>query len=344
MNSIFISYIIAVYNIEISLLERCVSTVIANMGNNDEVLIINDGSTNQEIDKICRKFESKNVIYFYQKNRGISAVRNFGIKTAKGRYVAFIDGDDYFINSYAAIVDDKIDKDIYFFNYAIFNNGTCLLKKPSLTVEFQNISAVKVLKSIIDYNEFGDYFVGVIWNKLFSREFLIKNQLFFNENIRKDEDGLFILKCMLANPSIKYIDFEVYVYYINLSSVCHKYNPRINNLYIDALLEWKSEINRIKKLNLLEKETLYNGYNRQIFSAIQGALHINAFNKNIKMCYFQRRRLALETYKLFDENFNLKELNITKFYSVKNHIKFNLIKRKCFLLVWLYVKITGKGL
>lgn len=97
-------------------------------------------------------------------------------------------------------------------------------------------------------------------------------------------------------------------------------------------------------MNLLDEETLKNGFNRQIFSAIQGALHINAFNKNIKMNYVQRRKIAMETYKTFEEYFNLKKWKINKFYSKKNHIKFNLIKHKCFLLVWLYVKITGKGL
>ncbi len=344
MNSVFVSYIIAVYNVKIPLLERCITSVISHMGEDDEALIINDGSTDPNIEKLCKTFAGKNVFYFYQQNQGISAVRNFGIKTAKGRYIAFIDGDDYLTAGLAPVSEEIMEKDIYFLNYGLCSNGQFLLKKPCLPDNIQEVSPVQVIKSVLDYNTFGDYFIGVIWNKLFARDFLLRNKLFFDENIRKDEDGLFVLKCMLADPSIKYMNFQCYVYYINQNSVCHKFNPLINDLYIDALKEWGEIVNQIRETKLLEEETLNNGFNRQIFSAIQGALHINAFNQNIKMNYLKRRKLALETYRAFDENFNLKKLKISKFYSKKNHIKFNLIKHKHFLFVWLYVKITGKGL
>ena len=77
------------------------------MGEDDEALIINDGSTDPNIEKLCKTFAEKNVFYFYQQNQGISAVRNFGIKTAKGRYIAFIDGDDYLTAGLARIGRDN---------------------------------------------------------------------------------------------------------------------------------------------------------------------------------------------------------------------------------------------
>ena len=339
MKSINVTYIVAIYNIERELLEKCISSVVLNMGKDDEVLLIDDGSTEGHVAKICRNYVNERVEYIYKPNGGISSTRNTGIKLAHGKYIAFIDGDDFITRGYSAIFNQISNEEILFLNYECCENGVSTIQKPN-----NDISRIKILNSVLNHNEFGSYFVGVIWNKLFSKEFLLKNNLFFNEDIRKDEDGIFIVECMLADPSIKYIDFRCYSYYINPNSVCHKFNPKINQIYIDALKARTLVVEKVQASGLVAEETLEEGINRQIFIGLQGALHINAFNKNIKMSYMQRHKLAAETYREFDENFRFRKLKINHFYSKKNQMKFFMLKKKWFLLIWLYVKRTGKGL
>lgn len=339
LNLVNVSYIVAIYNIEEYILDKCISSIVKCMGMYDEVLLIDDGSTAEYVVDTCAKYVSDRVKYYFKPNGGVSSARNLGIKNARGKYIAFIDGDDYIENGYTQMFEKMQNKDICLFNYKCYDNGVFTLKRLN-----GEVTRIKIINSILNCNEFDDYFIGVIWNKLFSRDFLLKHNLFFNEGIKKDEDGLFVFKCMLKNPSIEYIDFECYVYYINQNSVCHKFNPQINQLFIKALNAWAEEVDSLKRENLIDEGILREGMNRQIFNALQGALHINAFNSNMKIPYRLRRKLAKETYREFNKYFDLKNLTIFHFYSNKNRIKFFLIKKRWFWLIWLYVKYTGKGL
>ena len=90
-----ISLIIPVYNVE-SYLERCLSSVENQTFENFEVIIVNDGSTDGSL-QIIQKFLNRNVNFklIDQENKGLGEARNVGIKNSCGRYVAFLDSDDF---------------------------------------------------------------------------------------------------------------------------------------------------------------------------------------------------------------------------------------------------------
>lgn len=93
-NGPLVSIIVAVYNVE-KYIDRCLKSLVSQEFNDYEILIVNDGSIDRSYEKIKKYFSNNKVRYFNKKNGGLSSVRNYGIKMAKGKYVLNVDGDDY---------------------------------------------------------------------------------------------------------------------------------------------------------------------------------------------------------------------------------------------------------
>ena len=114
-----ISIIIPIYNTE-KYLSMCIdSIVIDNENYNDcEIILVNDGSTD-ESENVCKLYANKykNIVYLKKKNGGLSDARNFGIKNSHGKYILFIDSDDFIEkNSLKRIMEyvNKKDYDVVF--------------------------------------------------------------------------------------------------------------------------------------------------------------------------------------------------------------------------------------
>ena len=99
-----LSIIVPIYNVE-NYLEYCLNSIVPILSNeNVELILVNDGSTDKS-ESICNMYieKYKNIRYIYQDNQGLSEARNTGIKNSNGKYVTFIDSDD-FIN-YQILLD-----------------------------------------------------------------------------------------------------------------------------------------------------------------------------------------------------------------------------------------------
>ena len=95
MNNIKFSVIIPVYQ-KGPFLKKCIESVLKQSFKDYEIILVDDGSTDNS-SEICKNYSLKNenVFYYYKKNSGVSATRNFGINNAKNNYIAFIDADDF---------------------------------------------------------------------------------------------------------------------------------------------------------------------------------------------------------------------------------------------------------
>lgn len=116
--------IIPVYNVA-AYLAKCIDSVLKQEFKQYEVILIDDGSTD-ESGTICDKFaeQDKRIVVIHQKNKGLSAARNIGIENAKGEYILFLDSDDYWHDSSALnIIYSRLNvsnADILSFNYMSF--------------------------------------------------------------------------------------------------------------------------------------------------------------------------------------------------------------------------------
>lgn len=103
-----ISVIIPVYNAE-KYIERCINSVVAQTYNNWEMIVINDGSTDNTENIIREKAKADNRIQIYsQNNQGAGIARNNGISKATGEYIVFLDADDYVNKEYFSLLMEKM--------------------------------------------------------------------------------------------------------------------------------------------------------------------------------------------------------------------------------------------
>ena len=105
MDRELISVIIPIYKVE-DLLERCVNSVINQTYNNLQIILVDDGSPDN-CPKLCDDFAKKDnrILVIHKENGGLSDARNYGIEKAKGKYITFIDSDDY--------IDDRMIEILY---------------------------------------------------------------------------------------------------------------------------------------------------------------------------------------------------------------------------------------
>ena len=97
-NSFLVSIVVPVYNVE-KFIEECLNSVLAQTYQSYEIVLVNDGSTDNSLE-ICCKFQKQDsrVKVFSKVNGGLSSARNYGITKSTGEYIIFLDPDDYWIN------------------------------------------------------------------------------------------------------------------------------------------------------------------------------------------------------------------------------------------------------
>ena len=93
-----ISIVVPIYNVD-KYLDKCISSIINQTYSNIEIILVNDGSTDDS-EKICMKYKDDRIKYVKKENGGLSDARNYGINVATGAYITFIDSDDYVESDY----------------------------------------------------------------------------------------------------------------------------------------------------------------------------------------------------------------------------------------------------
>lgn len=213
-----ISIIIPVFNME-DKLNKCIQSVINQTYDNLEIILVNDGSKDNSL-KICENYKNidNRIKLISINNNGVSNARNIGIKNATGKYIGFVDSDDYIDNDmfetlYNNIKDNNADLSIIGYQIETIDNK--VIKNTNLD-KYENIEIMtqsQVYEKILDKN----YFQGYCWNKLFKSDLL--KDIFFDANIYICEDLLFVCEYLKKCKTIVYNrkNSYHYVYYQNSS-------------------------------------------------------------------------------------------------------------------------------
>lgn len=208
-----LSFIIPVYNVE-PYLKECVNSILKQCGTDCEVLLIDDGSTDGS-GMICDVFSENNtnVRTLHQINRGHSAARNVGLEMAIGKYIAFIDSDDYIGQGCVKDILNWIktaDADICFMEgYKLFPDGTT----ESLGDEIDRRRVLgKSKEEAFRHLATRPKYPGSACTKLFRREFLTEKELRFPTNLTHAEDLTFCLNCFLKAEKFDALPCPFYYY------------------------------------------------------------------------------------------------------------------------------------
>lgn len=217
-----VTIVVAIYNVA-DYLEKCIQSVIDQTYNNIEIILVNDGSSDNCL-SICRKFEADDdrIKVIDQPNQGVSIARNNGIEASEGDYIMFVDGDDCLKdNIVEELLNNIEDNDIIICSYKAFNESNSLDEDCHFfnkDREFSDDKTDLYLQLInVSYGQSGKPYtaVGVPWGKLYSKEFLEKQGLRFDKNLIRLQDNIFNMQAFALAEGIKYIDKPLYMYRVN---------------------------------------------------------------------------------------------------------------------------------
>lgn len=199
-----VSIIIPVYNAYESI-DKCINSIINQTYKNIELILINDGSNDKSIEKLNDyKKKYKNIKVIDKKNEGVSITRNLGIKKASGKYIMFIDNDDY-------IDKDYVEK---LYNTIVSKNVDCVYSG----YRRENSAGKIILKRSVTNSEWYKYVLLAPWAKIYKKDFLIKNNIEFLP-YKIGEDVYFTLKMISKKAKIEFLDYTGYVWFYNEKSV-----------------------------------------------------------------------------------------------------------------------------
>lgn len=238
MKNIKLSIIVPIYNTE-QYLTKCIDSILNQSLKNIEIILLNDGSTDNS-EKIILRYNDKRIKYIKKENTGIGSTRNLGIINATGEYVMFIDSDDYIALDCAEKMYNKACKDncdIVISDYYEDHDG--LLKK----IKFKSFkdSNLNDNPNILNNINLGPC------NKIYRREIL--KDIKFEEKL-KYEDAPFVVKALLNANRIGKIDECLSYYVIHNNSQTTIRDERI----FDILEISKIIINLLKPFKYLKDE------------------------------------------------------------------------------------------
>lgn len=202
-----ISIIVPIYNAE-KYLNKCIDSLVNQTKKELEFILVNDGSTDSSED-IIKSYKDKRIKYFKNKNQGIGKTRNFGIDKATGKYLMFLDSDDYLdINAceklYNKAIKEKSDLVVFDF-YRVEET----LKEVTIN-NFKSSSLKENPNLLLDIN------LGPC-NKLIKRELIDKNNTRFNEEL-KYEDTPFVTEIIKNANKISKLNEYLHYYVIHSNS------------------------------------------------------------------------------------------------------------------------------
>ena len=283
MKTPFFSIILPVYNAK-NYISETLKSILDQEFKNYELLVIDDGSTDGSSDLVRKLTDGySNIKYFRKENGGICDARNYGLEKAIGKYIMFCDHDDLMLNGVLSEVYSVLKKTNT--NILKFSYETKVVKDSVIVKSYVSLCKEREVSNVElkeDYNQFNN-FINTVWNGVYSREYLERYRLEFDEKIRfGQEDIVFNLRILSNNCKIIFLNNIFYLHFIRYGQSTSR----------------KFDINKLQSINyslVLEKEFLND--------KITGMVKISLVSKYIR-CYFVTIGIKYNIFK----NKNVQEL------------------------------------
>ncbi len=338
-----VSIIVPVYNAE-KTINKCIFSIINQSFNDLEIICINDGSTDESL-SILKDWEKKDdrVIVIDKQNEGVSKARNDGIKKSTGKYITFVDSDDYISKTeieemYDTIIKNKVE--MVRVNYQIHNKTMSKIygdKVPLISNRKLNVIDIKneILPKILDGNLpcFSCLFI-------IKKETLMKTSL-FPINIHMMEDLVLYIDLITKIKSLYILDKPLYHIVFNDNSGTNNINNikrnifdviTVNKIVKSILFKNKLDsIDNIIRINVLHS----NAISDFIFK------HYLSYDDTINLCRkLSNDRDFLDIFNVID----FKKINIQRKIILKCIIKNRVLILKVYLTIRKYIyKIKRLG-
>lgn len=280
-NEPLISVIIPVYNVE-KYLSQCLESVLCQTYRNLEIILVDDGSTDNS-PSICDSYKEKDsrIKVIHKENGGLSDARNSGIISSTGEYVLFLDSDDFWDDKTAITkLVDRINithAEVLSYRLKKFNEGeNTFIPSPAAPNEMP--IELKCKKDQLEFLSDNTLYIASACNKLLKRSLLIEDMMFEKGAFSEDVEWCALL--MLKARSFDYIDLDFYCYRQRSGSIAHTITDK-------SCIDLSNHIKKLTKIIELagdeEKTSIlkYSSYQFATFFIIQAAAQ-NPQNKLIE--------------------------------------------------------------
>jgi len=347
-----VSVIVPIYNVE-KYLPQCIESIINQTLKDIEIILVNDGSPDNS-GKIVDKYEKldSRIKVIHKENGGLSDARNYGMQSAIGEYISFIDSDDWIewnmlenmcnvasVNNTDIVVAGKIIEYV--------NEGYSI--KECFENSYMASKSIDVRNAIFHMCEMGLF--NVVWNKIYKRRLLLENDFRFVLDAMPAEDIMFNSK-VFSNIESLVVMSEAYYHYMKRERETYvtQYSPRMYNVFLNRYNNFKDLFN-----NLLLNEEKHMLWLEKVYIAGLNDCVINLYRKNSTLNSFQRRTFLKE--KILSDNYaksliveyvpqNLYEKIFKKLFVLNNPLIMQLIYDLLFFLrknlAALYLKFRKK--
>ena len=315
-----VSIIVPIYNVE-KYLRECLDSLINQTLKDIEIICVNDGSTDSSL-KILEEYAIKDnrIILFDRENEGAGSARNYGLSKSNGSYLIFFDSDDY-------MAEDCLEN---LYNMAIANNSDITLCRSYRFNERENNNITDIDYSIrndllqgkqfftpVEISKYIFQFcVGWPWDKLYKKEFIINNNLKF-QNLRHSNDTYFVLMSLVFANLISYTNKHLVYHRCRNTSLANTRNEAPECFYYALKAMFKK----------LQEKNLYSIYKQSFVNYcvsfprwhIDTTKNLFARNKMIKMHKKILREIKFSNYEksyFYDEN--AYQLNCSQYSILQN--------------------------
>jgi len=346
-----LSIIVPVYNVE-KYIKKCLESLIIQPLEDIEIILIDDGSEDAS-GKICDEYSKRDtrIKVVHKKNEGVSIARNTGMQMAQGKYITFVDSDDWIENNTYEILLKKLEQqevDLLIYNYNYINNQTekniCFPESIFIKNDkekIQDLQALTLAPELGKYTSFQVTFLGlgVCWNKIYKKEIIEKNNLQFKIKRKNtmNEDLLFNYEYLENVNAVQIVNENLYNYRQISTSAVKKFNHDILNIYQELL----GEIQKHEEKHI--QDVYYKtAFNLRVTLSFFYIVKLYFCHKENKKPYFTRYKEFKKCLK--EEKYNQAFKNIDKKYcNYKVKITKILLHLKMYLLLFILLGIFSKS-
>lgn len=272
------SIIVPVYNSE-PYLAKCLDSILGQRYPDFEAVLIDDGATDRS-GTICDEYARKDarIRVYHEKNGGVSSARNKGLSVARGKYISFVDSDDWVTPDYLGVFADaraRFDYDLVYVGMVVVqgNGESGSLCTKNRVAETKNELPGVMEYLLLDYKGF-----GLTCNKSFKNDLIKRYNLCFDLNYSMGEDRLFTLDYCCYSQSVNLCQNQTYYYRKNETSLSHK-GVDFDFCYRMAL----DKCRKVKLLGTMSDRSLFDPLRKQytVKSQQEGILAMYLLGKSL---------------------------------------------------------------
>lgn len=333
MKEYLLSVVIPLYNVE-KYIERTIKSVLNQTYTNTEIVIVDDGSTDNSVN-IVKEYQKDcdRIKIIEQKNSGASAARNRGIEAASGKYIIMMDSDDTIepeMHEYMIRQAEDKSADMVICNYSTIEDGGKKVVLNKLNYPYDTLLDREYIEKEVIYYSVCKTNIGKFVNEhctaMLRRDILIDNDVRYNEKQNKEEDKPFLMHCLKHAQSLVFVEGVYYNYFKHPGSLISRYSDRFSHFMsnFEQYEKWFSDIYDFRNQNWLK--WFVNCYEECIAFVFVHKRNVQSVKKEIMKIISNPE--SIEKFSLVENGYDtVKKLYVKNDYNgVYNYYKKKFIK------------------